>query len=135
MRWEAMIFAFIKPSWHFPVISISGLACADPSGVRRAGLFSRIPPLLIFEKAFFGAAAFLGRERLDFVGCIFGALIGAKLLAWMEAPGLYWLCATIEFLVWRQNHRRRTPGRLDRNRNRQESMGITSSTGDLVFIR
>jgi prolipoprotein diacylglyceryltransferase len=38
------------------------------------------------------SAALLSVEQQAwiFVGCIFGALIGSKFLAWLEAPALYW---------------------------------------------
>ncbi len=84
-------FAFIKPSWHFPVILPIG--------------HSRVPihPVCDVLAYFLGFRFYLFLKKRStepqpsweqsawiLVGCIFGALIGAKLLAWMEAPGLYW---------------------------------------------
>jgi prolipoprotein diacylglyceryltransferase len=83
--------AFIKPAWTFPVSVHLGAWTLPVHPVcdvlaytlgfqfylylRRRAPGPRIPPQ---------ASAWI------FLGCIFGAIIGAKVLAWAEAPGLYW---------------------------------------------
>lgn len=85
------LLAYIKPGWSFPVIlnfwgwhmPIHPLCDVLAYGIGfRLYLFlrNRAPsPQLSWEQ-----------NAWIFVGCIFGALIGAKILAWAEAPALYW---------------------------------------------
>ena len=84
-------FAFIKPAWDFPVT----LQWGD----RRVPIHA-VCDLLAYTLGFRLYLQLRGRQKRDllspeqngwiFVGCIFGALIGSKLLAWAEAPGLHW---------------------------------------------
>ena len=86
-----MAFAMIKPWWHFPVI------------LRVGSWQLPIHPFCDVLAYTLGFQLYLYVRRKSpksnqtpeqdawiLVGCIFGALIGSKLLAWMEAPALYW---------------------------------------------
>jgi prolipoprotein diacylglyceryltransferase len=84
-------FAMITPPWHFPVV---------------LNLFSRqipIHPVTDVVAYFAGFRLYLYLKRRSsaprpgweaelwiLAACIFGALTGAKLLAWAESPALFW---------------------------------------------
>jgi phosphatidylglycerol:prolipoprotein diacylglycerol transferase len=83
--------AMIKPPWQFPVVLSFG------------GWHVPIHPLCDLLAYFLGFRLYVFLKKrspqpqppweqgiLLLVGCVFGALIGAKLLAWMDAPGFYW---------------------------------------------
>ena len=89
--WKMNLFAVIKPPWRFPVV------------LHLAGHPIPIHTVCDILAYFLGFGLYLhlrnrterpqGLEETNawlFVGCLFGALLGAKLLAWAEAPALYW---------------------------------------------
>jgi len=126
-------FAVIKPSWHFPVVI--------PIGNWRVP----IHPVCDVLAYFLGFQFYLYLKRRApgpklsweqsawmLVGCIFGALIGAKLLAWMEAPGLYWaLRNDPNFWFGGKTIVGGLLGGWIGIEIAKKAMGITSSTGDL----
>ena len=87
-----MLLAAIKPSWAFPLV-------LDFWGWRMP--IHQFTDLLAYSLGFRlwlwlkkrnpGPQIEAEARAWLFVGCIFGALLGAKVLAWAEAPQLYWL--------------------------------------------
>ena len=84
-------FALIKTPWHFPVVlhfwnwSVPVHPVCD---LLAYGLGFRF--YLHMKKHSSLPQPTWEQSALIFIGCIFGAIIGAKLLAWSEAPALYW---------------------------------------------
>jgi prolipoprotein diacylglyceryltransferase len=129
-------FAVIKPPWHFPVVLHFGNW--------------RVPVHPVFDVLayFIGFQFYLYLKRRAprpqlsweqnawiFVGCIFGALIGAKLLAWMEAPGLYWaLRNDPHFWFGGKTIVGGLLGGWIGIEIAKKAQGITSSTGDLCVF-
>ncbi len=85
------VLAFIRPDWQFPVTLHLG------------SWHVPIHPVFDMLAYFFGFRLYLYLKKRSrgtqlsweenawiFVGCIFGALVGAKVLAWAESPGFYW---------------------------------------------
>ena len=86
-----MILAFIKPAWHFPVIlNFWGWPVPIHPVCDLLAYFLGFRFYLYLRKRAPGPRLSGEQNAWIFVGCIFGALIGAKVLAWMEAPALYW---------------------------------------------
>jgi phosphatidylglycerol:prolipoprotein diacylglycerol transferase len=86
-----MTFAVIKPWWHFPVV------------LRLGSWHVPIHPVCDVLAYTLGFQFYLYLRRRSpktlrtpeqdawiLIGGIFGALMGSKVLAWMEAPKLYW---------------------------------------------
>lgn len=86
-----MLLALIKPPWEFPIILHFGgwqLHIHQLFDLLAYSLGFRF--YLALKKKAKGPSLPIEQTAWLFVGCIFGALIGAKLLAWAEAPVLYW---------------------------------------------
>jgi phosphatidylglycerol:prolipoprotein diacylglycerol transferase len=83
--------AMIKPSWHFPIIlNIWGwhIYLHQLTDILAYTIGFRY---CLFLRKKWGMPRFSAESNAWlFFGCIFGALIGAKLLAWTEAPDFYW---------------------------------------------
>jgi prolipoprotein diacylglyceryltransferase len=83
--------AFIKPPWHFPVIlNLFGWHVPVHPVCDFLAYFLGFRLYLVLRKRTAGVGFTSEQGAWIFVGCIFGALIGAKVLAWAEAPMLYW---------------------------------------------
>ena len=86
-----MIFAVIKPAWSFPIIlNFWGWHVPIHPVCDVLAYFIGFRLYLYLKKRSPGPQLTWEQNAWIFVGCLFGALIGAKLLAWAEAPGLYW---------------------------------------------
>jgi prolipoprotein diacylglyceryltransferase len=83
--------ALIKPPWTFPVVLEWGAwrVPIHPVGDMLA-YFLGFRLYLFLKKRAPGPRLSWEENAWIFVGCIFGAIAGAKLLAWAEAPGFYW---------------------------------------------
>jgi prolipoprotein diacylglyceryltransferase len=128
-----MNFAIIKPPWSFPVVLLVG------------GWQVPIHPVCDVLAYFLGFQFYLFLKRRApgpglsweqsawiLVGCIFGAIIGAKVLAWLEAPGLYWaLRNDPHFWFGGKTIVGGLLGGWMGIELAKRAMGITSSTGDL----
>ena len=86
-----LTFAFIKPAWQFPVVlHLWGWEVPIHPVCDMLSYFVGFRLYLYLKKKSAGPQLTWDKSAWIFVGGIFGALIGAKLLAWMEAPSLYW---------------------------------------------
>ena len=85
------VLAYIKPAWHFPVVlNFWGWHVPIHPVCDMLDYFLGFRFYLYLKKRSPGPQLSWEQSCWIFVGCIFGAIIGAKLLAWAEAPGLYW---------------------------------------------
>lgn len=85
------ILALIKPGWSFPVIlDFWGWRVPIHPVCDALAYFLGFRLYLYLRKRAPGPRLSWEQHAWILVGCIFGALIGAKLLAWAEAPGFYW---------------------------------------------
>ena len=126
-------FAVIKPPWQFPVVI--------PIGEWRIP----IHPVCDALAYFIGFQFYLHLKRRSpgpklnweqnawiLVGCIFGAIAGAKILAWMEAPALYWaLRHDPNFWFGGKTIVGGLLGGWAGIEIAKKALGVTSSTGDL----
>ncbi len=81
----------IVPPWHFPVVlHFWGWSVPIHPVCDALAYTLGFRLYLILKKHFPGPQFSREQHAWIFIGCIFGALIGAKLLAWAEAPTLYW---------------------------------------------
>jgi phosphatidylglycerol---prolipoprotein diacylglyceryl transferase len=86
-----MLFGVIKPWWHFPVVlNFWGwhVPIHPICDVLAYTLGFRL--YLYLRRRSPGISRTPEQDAWIFIGCVFGALFGSKLLAWMEAPTLYW---------------------------------------------
>jgi phosphatidylglycerol---prolipoprotein diacylglyceryl transferase len=85
------VIAYLKPDWQFPVtLHFWGWRVPIHPVCDTLAYFFGFRLYLFSKKRSPGPHLAWEQSAWIFVGCIFGALIGAKLLAWSEAPGLYW---------------------------------------------
>jgi phosphatidylglycerol:prolipoprotein diacylglycerol transferase len=82
--------AFIRPEWHFPVLVSLGPWRIPIHPLCDVLAYTLGFRLYVYLKGKTGPSLSSEQNAWIFVGCLFGALIGSKLLAWSEAPGLYW---------------------------------------------
>lgn len=83
--------AFIKPAWTFPVVVHLGPWRLPVHPVCDVLAYSLGFQLYLFlRRRMPGPRVEPEKSAWIFIGCVFGAIVGAKLLAWAEAPGLYW---------------------------------------------
>jgi len=85
------LLAFIKPAWTFPVVLHLGpwhLPVHPVCDVLAYSLGFQF--FLFLRRRMPGPRISAEKSAWIFIGCIFGAIAGAKLLAWAEAPVLYW---------------------------------------------
>jgi phosphatidylglycerol---prolipoprotein diacylglyceryl transferase len=86
-----VLFLSIQPGWSFPLIfSFEEWQLPVHQVTDVLAYFLGFRLYLFLKKS--STAPFVPVEKTVwlFVGCIFGALIGAKILAWAEDPLLYW---------------------------------------------
>jgi len=84
-------FALIQPGWQFPVVLHLGNWRVPIHPVCDVlAYFLGFQLYLYLKRRTPGPLLTWEQNAWILVGCIFGAVIGAKVLAWMEAPGLYW---------------------------------------------
>jgi phosphatidylglycerol:prolipoprotein diacylglycerol transferase len=85
------VIALIEPPWHFPVIlNFWGWRVPIHPVCDTLAYILGFRLYLFIKKRSPDSGISWEENAWIFVGCIFGAIIGAKLLAWAEAPGLYW---------------------------------------------
>jgi phosphatidylglycerol:prolipoprotein diacylglycerol transferase len=85
------ILAFITPPWHFPVVlDIGSWRLPIHPVCDVLAYFLGFQFYLFLKRRAAGPRLTWEQNGWIMVGVIFGALIGAKLLAWAEAPALYW---------------------------------------------
>jgi prolipoprotein diacylglyceryltransferase len=127
------VIAYIKPSWHFPVIlNFWGWQVPIHPVCDMLAYFLGFRLYLLLKKRSPGPHISWEQNAWIFVGCLFGALIGAKLLAWAEAPGLYWaLRNDPNFWFGGKTIVGGLLGGWMGIALAKKIMGITSSTGDL----
>jgi prolipoprotein diacylglyceryltransferase len=83
--------ALIKPPWTFPVTIPFGTWHVPIHPVCDVLAYSLGFQLYLFLRRRSAGPRLAGEKSAwIFLGCIFGAIVGAKVLAWAEAPGLYW---------------------------------------------
>src|ERR1700733_6398049 len=81
----------IKPEWHFPVIlNFWGWLIYLHQVTDFAAYTVAFRYYLFLKKKWRGARLSPEANAWLLLGGIFGALIGAKILAWTEAPEIYW---------------------------------------------
>jgi phosphatidylglycerol---prolipoprotein diacylglyceryl transferase len=86
-----IILAVIKPDWQFPVILHVGNWRVPIHPLCDVLAYSIGFQLYLYlSRRASGRRLNTEQNAWIFLGCLFGALIGAKLLAWAEAPALYW---------------------------------------------
>jgi len=129
------VLAFIKPGWHFPVIlNFWGWHVPIHPVCDVLAYFLGFRLYLFLKKRSPGPQLSSEQNAWIFVGCLFGALIGAKLLAWMEAPGLYWaLRNDPNFWFGGKTIVGGLVGGWMGIALAKKVMGITSSTGDICI--
>jgi len=127
------VIALIKPSWHFPVIlNFWGWQVPIHPVCDLLAYFLGFRLYLFLKKRSPGPRLSWEQNAWILVGCIFGAIIGAKLLAWAEAPGLYWaLRNDPNFWFGGKTIVGGLVGGWMGVALAKKIMGITSSTGDL----
>lgn len=127
------VIAFIKPSWHFPIIfNFWGWHVPIHPVCDMLAYFLGFRLYLFLKKRSSEPQPSWEQSAWIFVGCIFGALIGAKLLAWAEAPGFYWaLRNDPHFWFGGKTIVGGLLGGWIGIEIAKKAMGITSSTGDL----
>ena len=87
----SFVFAVIKPPWVFPVVLHFGAWAVPIHPICDVIAYSLGFRLYLYLKKRSGLASLTWEQNAwIFIGCIYGALLGAKLLAWAEAPFLYW---------------------------------------------
>ena len=83
--------ATITPPWHFPVVlDIWKWQVPVHPVCDVLAYFLGFRLYLYLKKRSPGPKLSYEQNAWIFVGCLFGALAGAKLLAWSEAPAFYW---------------------------------------------
>lgn len=85
------VLAFIKPGWTFPVVLHLGswrLPIHPVCDVLAYSLGFQF--YLFLRRRSPGPRLTAEQNGWIFLGCLFGAIVGAKVLAWAEAPALYW---------------------------------------------
>ena len=84
-------FAVITPPWHFPVVlEIGSWRLPIHPVCDVLAYFLGFQFYLLLRRRSAGPRRTWEQNAWIMVGVIFGAVIGAKLLAWAEAPALYW---------------------------------------------
>lgn len=84
-------FAVITPPWHFPVtLPVWGRAIPIHPVTDMAAYFTGFQLYLYLKRRSPGPRYGWEADLWILAACIFGAIAGAKLLAWAEAPMLYW---------------------------------------------
>ena len=85
------VLAFIKPPWSFPfVLHLGGWNVPIHPVCDALAYFLGFRLYLFLKSRAPKPRATWEQQTWILAGCLFGALAGAKLLAWMEAPGFYW---------------------------------------------
>jgi phosphatidylglycerol---prolipoprotein diacylglyceryl transferase len=85
------VLAMIKPPWHFPVVlNLWGRQVPIHPVCDVVAYFVGFQIYLYLKRRSSGPAYSGEATAWILTACVFGALIGAKLLAWAESPGLYW---------------------------------------------
>lgn len=85
------LFAVLKPNWHFPVIlDFWGWRVPIHPVCDTLAYFLGFRLYVYLKKYSPGVRLSWEQNAWILVGCIFGAIVGAKLLAWAEAPAFYW---------------------------------------------
>jgi len=127
------VLAYIKPGWHFPVILNFWVWHVPIHPVcDMLAYFLGFRLYLFLKRRSTGPRLSWEQSAWILVGCIFGAIIGAKLLAWAEAPGLYWaLRNDPNFWFGGKTIVGGLLGGWLGVALAKKMMGITSSTGDL----
>jgi prolipoprotein diacylglyceryltransferase len=88
-------FAFLKPGWTFPVVLHIGSWHVPIHPVCDVLAYSLgFQFYLHLKRRSPGPKLGAEKNAWIFLGCLFGAIVGAKVLAWAEAPGLYWALRT-----------------------------------------
>jgi phosphatidylglycerol:prolipoprotein diacylglycerol transferase len=85
------VLAVIKLPWTFPVVLHFGAWAVPIHPVCDLLAYSLGFRLYLLLKKYSSQPPFTWEQNVwIFIACIYGALLGAKLLAWAEAPFLYW---------------------------------------------
>jgi prolipoprotein diacylglyceryltransferase len=83
--------AMIQPPWHFPVfLNVLGLHVPIHPVCDALAYLAGFRLYLFLRRRSPGEPLSWDVHGWILAGCIFGAIAGAKLLAWMEAPAFYW---------------------------------------------
>src|SRR5271170_1386867 len=85
------VLAFIRPDWQFPVVIHLGTWSIPVHPLCDVLAYSLgFQFYLLLRRRSGGPRLSAEKNAWIFLGCLVGAIAGAKVLAWAEAPGLYW---------------------------------------------